>query len=162
MPSWLQGWPFAGLYLFFLAGALARSQAMYWLGRGVAAGVLRSSWQARLANPRTDRARGLVERWGMPVVPLAFLTVGLQSAVFTVTGLLRVGWLRFSLWALPGALVWAGLWTTGGIAVLGTAAAVVTGSREGVLVVVAVLLVAAMVVTLLLRRRAVRDSSAED
>lgn len=116
MPSWMDGWPWLAVYLFFLAGAVMRSQALYWLGRGVAAGVLRTRWGDRLDAPQVHRAVATIERWGMPVVPLAFLTVGFQSAVFSAAGLVRVHWLRFTLWSVPGALVWAAIWGGGGLA----------------------------------------------
>lgn len=110
-------WPVAATFVFFLAGALARSQALYWLGRGAAAGTLRTRWSARLDSPRVHAATRAVERRGMPAVPLAFLTVGFQSAVFIAVGVLRVAWLRFTIWSVPGALVWAAAWGGTGLAV---------------------------------------------
>lgn len=118
MPAWMADWPVLGVFLFFLFGATARSQALFWLGRGVAAGAQRSRWKERAESPQVRRATRVVERWGMPIVPVAFLTVGFQSAVMIAVGLLRVGWLRFTLWALPGSLVWAALWGGGGLAAL--------------------------------------------
>src|SRR5665647_1871995 len=111
-------WPVLGVFLFFLFGAVARSQAIYWVGRGVTAGVLRSRWGDRLDSSQVRRATTTFERWGMPVVPLAFLTVGFQSAVFASVGLLRVHWLRYTLWTIPGCLVWAALWGGSGLAVV--------------------------------------------
>src|SRR5450830_1565694 len=118
MPGWMQDWPVLGVFLFFLFGAVARSQAIYWIGRGVVAGVLRSRWGERLDAPQVRRATATFERWGMPVIPLAFLTVGFQSAVFASVGLLRVHWLRYTLWTIPGCLVWAALWGGSGLAVV--------------------------------------------
>jgi membrane protein DedA with SNARE-associated domain len=118
MPAWMADWPVLGIYLFFLFGALARSQALFWLGRGVSAGALRTRWRERAESPQVRRATRVVERWGMPIVPAAFLTVGFQSAVFLAVGLLRVGWLRYTLWGLPGALVWAAVWGGSGLAAL--------------------------------------------
>ncbi len=118
MPDEMSGWPLRAVYLFFLFGAVARSQAIFWVGRGVAAGAEQSRWRARAESPRVRRATGTVERWGMPIVPAAFLTVGFQSAVFLAVGVLRVGWLRFTLWSLPGCLAWAALWGGGGLAAL--------------------------------------------
>lgn len=123
MPEWMSGWPLLAVYLFFLFGAVARSQAIFWLGRSVAVGAGRSRWRERAESPRVHRATRTVERWGMPIVPAAFLTVGFQSAVFLAVGVLRVGWLRFTLWSIPGCLVWAALWGGGGIAAL-------AGARE--------------------------------
>jgi membrane protein DedA with SNARE-associated domain len=125
--SWLEGWPFVWIYLFFVLGAALRSQSLYWLGRGVTAGVVRTRWRHLLEGERTVRAISAVERWGMPIVPLSFLTVGFQSAVHGACGLLRLRWLRYTLWAVPGWLVWALVWSL--VVVGGSIAAVWAGAR---------------------------------
>lgn len=156
MPSWLEGWPFVWLYLFFVLGAALRSQALYWLGRGVAAGTLRARRAAWLDGPRTHRAVRLIERWGMPVVPLSFLTVGLQSAVHGASGLLRLHWLRYTLWSVPGWLVWALVWTGGGtVAVYG---ALALAARSPWALVGALVLAGAVAAVLVLRRRRRREA----
>jgi membrane protein DedA with SNARE-associated domain len=162
MPGWMQDWPVLGVFLFFLFGAVARSQAIYWVGRGVTAGVLRSRWGDRLDSPQVRRATTTFERWGMPVVPLAFLTVGFQSAVFASVGLLRVHWLRYTLWTIPGCLVWAALWGGSGLAVV--AAAVALARRSPWALVAALLVVAAagVLIGLRLRRRREQRGSIED
>lgn len=160
MPEWMTGWPLLAVYLFFLFGAVARSQAIFWLGRGAAAGALRSRWRERAESPQVRRAAQAVERWGMPIVPAAFLTVGFQSAVFLAVGALRVGWLRFTLWSIPGCLVWAALWGGGGLAAL-------AGAREladrSPWLLASALLVAGLAVTAVvgrLRRRRERADAA--
>lgn len=180
MPSWMDGWPVLVVLLFFLVGAVLRSQAIYWLGRGLAVGVVRSRdahadrsaddrgavarlrdrLAASLDSRQMARARVAVERWGMPVVPLAFLTVGFQSAVFATVGLLRIGWLAFTLWSLPGAVAWAVVWGGGGMV---AAAGVVAAAREAPGALAAVLLgagLAVTVVTALVRRRRARTEVA--
>ena len=152
MPAWLEDWPVLAIYLFFLLGALARSQALHWLGRGVAAGVLRTRWSERLDHPRVHRATSTLERWGMPIVPAAFLTVGLQSAVFSATGLLRIGWLRFTLWSIPGALVWAALWGGVGTTLVAGAVAVARESPWALAAAVLALSSVAAVTVLMVRR----------
>lgn len=151
----MRDWPLLAIYLFFLFGAFARSQAIYWLGRGAATGLLRSRWGERFDSPQVRRATRSVERWGMPIVPVAFLTVGFQSAVFVATGMLRVGWLRFTLWTIPGALVWAAIWGGSGVVL---AAAVWALAQESPLAAAgAVLLLAAGVTALVLRLRRRRE-----
>lgn len=153
MPAWTQDWPVLGVYLFFLFGAFARSQAIYWTGRGVTAGALRSRWGDRLDSPQVRRAARIVERWGMPAVPLAFLTVGLQSAIFIAVGMLRVHWLRYTLWTIPGALVWAAVWGGGGLAVVAALWAVARRSPWAFAGLVLALAVVVTTVTLRIRRR---------
>jgi membrane protein DedA with SNARE-associated domain len=144
-------WPVLAIYLFFLFGALARSQALYWLGRGVAAGVMRSRWAERLDSEAVHRAVHAIERWGMPIIPLAFLTVGFQSAVQSAAGLIRIGWLRYTLWTLPGALVWAAVWAGGGMAAMTGALAL--AARSPWALTGALLAVVGLVVVLVLRSR---------
>jgi len=162
MPEWMADWPVLGVYLFFLFGAVARSQAIYWVGRGVAAGALRTRWKERAESPRVRRATRTLERWGMPIVPAAFLTIGFQSAVFLAVGVLRVGWLRFTLWSLPGCIVWAALWGGGGLAAL--AGARELADRSPWLLAMVLAAVGGAVVVLaghLRRRREARESAAD-
>ena len=162
MPAWMRDWPVLGVFLFFLFGAVARSQTIYWIGRGVTAGVLRSRWGDRLDSAQVRRATTTFERWGMPVVPLAFLTVGFQSAVFASVGLLRVGWLRYTLWTIPGCLVWAALWGGSGLVLV---AGGWTLARRSPLALVAALLVVAaagVLIGLRVRRRREQRGSIED
>ena len=156
MPSGMADWPVLGIYLFFLFGAVARSQALYWLGRGVAAGVLRSRWGERLDSEAVHRAVRAIERWGMPIIPLTFLTVGFQSAVQSAAGLVRIGWLRYSLWSIPGALVWAVVWAGGGMAALAGALALAAESPWALAA--ALVLVVGAVTFLVLRTRRRREA----
>lgn len=159
MPAWLEDWPFLWIYLFFVLGAAMRSQALYWLGRGVTAGVLRSRFGERVDSPRVQRAVRFVERWGMPAVPVSFLTVGFQSAVHTSCGLLRLGWLRYTLWAVPGWFAWALIWAGGGTAALVGAFALLAQSPWALAgVMAAVLALATWAVLRSRRRRAERDA----
>lgn len=157
MPEWLQDWPVPVIFLAGVLGAGARSQATYWIGRGVAAKVLGARWSHRLEGARTKRAIASIERWGMPIVPLSFLTIGFQTAINGSAGLIRIGWLRYTLWAIPGWVMWSVLWTGIGFAtvlgVLALAAHSPWALAGGVVLVVAVV----TVIVLRLRRR--RDSS---
>lgn len=152
--SWLEGWPFVWIYLFFVLGAALRSQSLYWLGRGITAGVVRTRWRHLLEGERTVRAISAVERWGMPIVPLSFLTVGFQSAVHGACGLLRLHWLRYTLWAIPGWLVWALVWAGGGTAALWATLELAARSPWALAAVVVVLAVAVPLLVRLVRRRA--------
>lgn len=150
MPEWLDGWPFLPVYLVFVGGAAVRSQATYWAGRGIAVGVLRTRWARGLDHPEVRRATAAIERRGMPVIPLSFLTVGFQSAVHAAAGVLRLPWLRYTLWAVPGYLLWALVWAGGGMtAVAGTVAL----AARSPWAVVAVVAVAAAVVARRVRAR---------
>ncbi|MBX9243265.1 hypothetical protein ICW40_00380 [Actinotalea ferrariae] len=160
MPDWLEGWPFLPVYLLFVGGAALRSQATYWAGRGIAVGVLRSRWAGGLEHPKVRRATAAIERWGMPVIPLSFLTVGFQSAVHAAAGLLRLRWLRYTLWALPGYFVWALVWAGGGMTAVAAGVALAAESPWALATVLAVLATAAA--AFVVRRRRTRPAARTD
>lgn len=158
MPDWVEEGPFLLLYGFFLFGAFARSQTIYWLGRAVAAGTLRSRWADRVDTPRTRQATAAIDRWGLPVIPLSFLTWGFQTAVQVAAGLIRMRWLRYSLATIPGALAWALVYSAGGMAALSGAVALAAQSPWALAGVAALVAVAVAAVTVRVRRRrAVRE-----
>jgi len=51
-------------------------------------------------------------------VTLSFLTVGVQTLVNAAAGGLRMGWQRYTPATVLGSLLWAGLYTTAGFAVV--------------------------------------------
>ncbi|WP_116113221.1 DedA family protein [Austwickia chelonae] len=120
MEGWsdLNTWPFAALYVFFLFGALARSQATYWTGRGLRVGGERSRVARRLDRPAVHTAERLVARWGAPIIVLSFLTIGVQTAINLAAGALRMPMRRYFPAAFIGSLIWAAIYTTIGFAVL--------------------------------------------
>jgi membrane protein DedA with SNARE-associated domain len=60
------------------------------------------------------RGLDLVRRWGAVAITLAYLTVGLQTAIFAAAGLIKMPYLRFAIASIPGALIWAIVWATVG------------------------------------------------
>ncbi|XVX21449.1 DedA family protein [Actinomycetota bacterium] len=120
MTDLLEGWPFWAVYALFCFGGIARSQAIYWLGRGVRRGSNRSRRLARRLDSRHVReAERLVARFGAPAVTLSFLTVGLQTAVQLSAGALRMPMRgRYLPASIVGTLVWAAIYTTVGFAVV--------------------------------------------
>lgn len=161
MPQWLQDWPVPVIFIAGVLGSAARSQATYWIGRGVAAKLLGARWSHRLDGPRTKRAIASIERWGMPIVPLSFLTIGFQTAINGAAGLIRIHWLRYTLWAVPGWILWSLLWTgVGFAAVIG---ALSLAARSPWALVGAILVVVAVVTFVVLRLRRRRAAvGAED
>ncbi|MBT0994763.1 hypothetical protein KIN34_10750 [Cellulomonas sp. DKR-3] len=110
--------------------ALARSHATYWAGRGVVRGArtVHSSdkgyawWRSTITHLEVwtstraaQRGLELVRRWGPFAVTFAFLTFGVQTAVFAASGLIRMRYLRFTIATLPGALAWGIVWATVGL-----------------------------------------------
>ena len=116
MPSWIQDGPFALLYTFLFVVVFFRAQATYGVGRAVAAGALRSRWARYVEGPRVRRATDVIDRWGLPVIPLSFLTIGFQTAVNAGAGLLRIRWPRYTVAMLPGCVMWAAIYAVGGLA----------------------------------------------
>jgi len=139
----IRSWPFAWAWLTLFGIVLLRAGATYALGRLVAAGVVRR-WQP---GPRARSAVDQAHRWGPPVVAASFLTVGAQSAVNAAAGLAGMPVPRYLLGLVPGAAVWATVWSTVGFAAFYAVVELGDG-RPGSLAVatVAVVVLAALVV----------------
>lgn len=164
MDRMMEGLPFWGAWLALFVVGMARGQATYALGRLAARGAgrtrLRAGWWLRfqdwLASDRTTSGRTIVQRLGLVAVPLAYLTVGLQTAVLVTAGVVRIPWGRFTLAQVPGVVVWASLYSTVGLAGWRLALAAVSGT--GVLPALGVLVV--VVAAVVLVRRAARRAMA--
>lgn len=109
--------PFVATFGFFFMLAMARGNATYWVGRAVARGVEKTRYQRILHGRMYQRAQRFIARWGMLAVPLCFLTVGIQSAVNASAGVSRMPLRRYLPAVTVGALLWATIYTTVGIAI---------------------------------------------
>lgn len=151
----IRDWPWGWAWLTFFVVVLLRAGGTYGIGRAVAAGVVRR----RPPGPRVQAAMDRVNRWGPPAVTLSFLTVGAQTAVNAAAGLTRMGVLRYLSGLVPGAVLWATVWTTIGMGAFYLA----LGSGENHLLAVSIAMVAVLVsVVLLLAIRRERVAPAAD
>lgn len=163
--GWLTEGPFwialTGLFLI----AMARGQGTYWIARVVTEQALRRThpvegWRARvhtwLQGEGPARGRAAIHRWGLVAVPLCYLTVGFQTLVLAGAGMLRIGWVRFTLAQIPGALAWGLIYATIGFAVWAAALNAVAGSPLALAGLLAILLVVATTVAVSHRRRRTR------
>jgi len=131
VPDFLAAMPYWLAVGVLSAMGLARGQMMYWLGRGVTEGALRTSrkHQQSETTPRTGPLRKTMlwldrggadpgvralHRWGLVMVPLSYVTVGFQSMVQAGAGILRIAWWKYLIAQLPGAFVWGLFYATGG------------------------------------------------
>lgn len=81
-----------------LRDRFCRAQGTYWLGRGAARGALAGAGKdgvrgsiARWFNgPTPKRGAKLLDTWGLIIIPLCFLTVGIQTAVNAGAGLVSM------------------------------------------------------------------------
>ena len=117
MIEWITGQPFLIAAAFLTGVAGFRSQCTYWLGRGIRAGLVRTTWAKKLTSDKQARAVQQLEKWGWPIIPASFLTVGFQSAIQLTAGLVGWGWLAYTLAALPGWVLWGVIYAAGGLAV---------------------------------------------
>lgn len=145
----IRSWPWVWAWLALFAIVLLRAGATYGVGRLVAAGVLRG----REPGPRLRAAADRVDRWGPPVVTASFLTVGAQTVVNAGAGLAGMTWPRYLVGLVPGAALWATVWSTIGAGAF--LVALRTGSERGEAVAVGcvALVLVAVVAALASRRR---------
>lgn len=151
---------FVVAFLFLMAVAVLRGQATYWLARVVTEQTLRHTspkpgWQAGvhawLGGEGVARGRAALQRWGLVMVALCYVTVGFQTLVLAAAGMIQIPWGRFTAAQLPGAAAWALIYSTIGFALWGAAIAALAGQPLAIAALVAVLLVVGA--TLAVRRR---------
>jgi membrane protein DedA with SNARE-associated domain len=116
MPSWITDQPFAITVAALFVIVFFRAQGTYWLGRAARAGALHTLLARRLTGERLTRASSALARWGWPLVPVSFLTVGFQTFVNAAAGAVRMSWPRYTLAMLPGCAAWALIYATIGLA----------------------------------------------
>ncbi len=155
-----EGQGFAVAFLFLMLVAMLRGQATYWIARVVTEQTLRhtaptTGWRAGvhawLRGEGVARGRASLQRWGLAMVPLCYLTVGFQTLVLAAAGMIRLPWLPFTLAQLPGAAAWSLIYSTIGFAVWGAAIAAMAG--EPLAVAALATLLAVVATTLVLRHR---------
>ncbi len=170
MPQWWDDQGFVITFVVLLMVALGRGQLTYWIARAVTERALShiaptDGWQASvhtwLQGDGLARGRRSLQRWGLVVVPLCYLTVGFQTLVLAAAGVMRIRWAWFSLAQLPGAAAWALIYSTIGFAVWQAGLAAAAGSGLALTAFVAIAIVyAATLVSRSLRAR--RRSTAEE
>lgn len=127
------------LFVFLFVVVLLRAQATYWLARGAASGaVLATGRQGFLGTmarwfdgPIPRKGAAMLDKWGIIVIPLCFLTVGIQTAVNAGAGLVRMRWSTYTIAMIPGCVLWAQLYGLGTLAVFAAAIRAVAGSPWG-------------------------------
>lgn len=148
----IESWPWGWAWLTLFVIVLLRASATYGIGRLVAAGVLRR----REPGPRLRAAAERVDRWGPPVVTASFLTVGAQTVVNAGAGLARMTWPRYLVGLVPGAAIWATVWSTIGAGAFFVALRSGRDRDEALLVGALALVLVAVVVALASRRHRAR------
>ena len=145
--------PYPGVFLFFWCLAMMRSHTMYWIGRGITAGTARSRWVSLLESPVYARAQAWSARWGVLAVPVSFLTVGIQSVIQLSAGVARMPLRRYVAATAAGAIAWAAVYTTIGMAIL---TAWLTGPTGRL---ICLLMLTALVLVVVIRRSRVMRGS---
>ena len=145
--------PYPWVFLFFWCLAMMRSHTMYWIGRGITAGTARTRWVSLLESPMYARAQAWSARWGVLAVPMSFLTVGLQSVIQISAGVARMPLRRYVAATAAGAIAWAAVYTTIGMAIL---TAWLTGPTGRL---ICLLILTALVLVVVIRRSRVMRGS---
>lgn len=141
VPDWIADGPFIGIAAFLTVVVFLRSQATYWLGRFGTYGFLAKSkdsdkqWvvklRAWLEGASVRRGVDAVEKWGLTIIPLSFLTIGFQTVVHAGAGVLRLRWWLYTLVAIPGYIAWGSLYAAIGIGLFKTGQAAAVGKTWG-------------------------------
>ncbi len=153
MPTFLDELPFWPLVAALLVIVFCRALATYWVARLAVTGASRSRLGRWVDGAAVRRGSALLDRWGLPVVAVSFLTVGLQTVMNAAAGLARVAWWRYTAAMLVGCVAWALVYATVGLAVFWAVLAAVAGSQWGVAAIALVVAVGAVGWVVLRRRR---------
>ena len=151
MIAWVESQPFLVAAAFLTCVVAFRSQLTYWLGRGIRAGVVRAAWAQKLTSDKQEHVVRQLEKWGWPLIPASFLTVGFQTAVQLTAGLVGWRWLPYTLAALPGWIAWGCVYAAGGLAAF--LAILALARRSWWLAVLVLLAVIGVIVAVVLIRR---------
>lgn len=149
----IAGAPYWIIFLAACAIAFGRTQIIYWLGRGLAAGTLKTRLSRHLEGERAQRAITTVNRWGPIAVTLSFLTVGVQTVINLTAGYTRMPFWRYVAALVPGSMIWAAIWTTIGAVAFNAAVALAAMSPIGFAVITALLVGVGLWVWVAMRRR---------
>src|SRR5690625_7379250 len=88
MSNFLSEGPFWAVFIVLFIGAMLRGQLLYWIGRIPTEQALKrtaptSGWRYKvhrwLSDGGADAGVRSIQRWGLPIVSLCYLTVGFQS-----------------------------------------------------------------------------------
>lgn len=149
----IRSWPWVWAWLTLFGIVLVRAGATFGIGRAIASSAARG----REPGPGLAMAIERVDRWGPPAVTLSFLTVGAQTVINLAAGLCRMTVPRYLLGLVPGAALWATVWTSIGAGVF-VAVSQLEGSGWVVAGCCAAVLVLVGVVTLVTARRGTSDA----
>ncbi|PWH05566.1 hypothetical protein DEO23_13485 [Brachybacterium endophyticum] len=118
MIDWILSLPLVpGVALLWLV-VLCRAGGTYLLGRGAHRLAHRGRLARLVESPSVERAIGIVNRYGAPVVALSFLTIGFQTAANLSAGLTRMPLVRYLPALVVGGFAWALIYATVGLAVV--------------------------------------------
>ncbi|GAA4031871.1 hypothetical protein GCM10023063_13500 [Arthrobacter methylotrophus] len=120
--------PFEMALMVLFAVVMLRVNAMYWIGRGTAAGMRRTRVAGALRRPKAAKAQALIQRFGPYAVVLTFLAVGLQTAVNLAAGAAKMPLSRYLPAAAAGSAIWAFVYATVGLAAMEAWLAIMAGS----------------------------------
>ena len=123
--------------VFLTVVVFSRSQATYWMARLLTGSFLANSRHSQrplvrrirtwLERASVQRGIDAVDRWGLLIIPLSFLTIGFQTLVHAGAGVLRLRWVPYTLASIPGYIAWAILYTAIFIAAFRTGQALLLG-----------------------------------
>ncbi|OKL54066.1 hypothetical protein BSZ39_06005 [Bowdeniella nasicola] len=166
MPQFVTDGPIWLIVGFLFVVVFCRAQATYWLARGVAVGTERSQSNHRFIvaladwfnGPAPRRGKRALEKWGIVIIPISFLTIGFQTAVNAAAGLLAMDWRRYTIAMLPGCVAWALLYGLGVLAVWLAVINAIAGSWYTLAALLIILAIALIVSRIVRARREAVDA----
>ncbi|MDO5727177.1 MAG: hypothetical protein Q4Q03_04575 [Bowdeniella nasicola] len=144
MPEFVATGPLWLIFSFLLIVVFCRAQATYWLAFFLANRTIHTRATNRMmralhtwfTGPIPKRGKAALEKWGLVIIPLSFLTIGFQTAVNAGAGFVSMRWRQYTIAMFPGCLAWAAMYSMGLLAVWTAAVQAITGTWWPLLIVI--------------------------
>lgn len=149
MLDFIHQMPWVAVYIFFVFGAFVRGHVFYSISRFITDYSLKYSapknkilrrfydWQH---SEQTQYGKSILQKWGLIAIPLAYITVGIQTFIFLAAGVIRMNRLYFAVAQIPGCLAWAAIYTTIGFTLWKSLIASFAGSKVGIICIVIIII----------------------
>lgn len=149
MPEFLAGYPLHIIFMILTVAVWIRGHVVYSVFRAATEFTLKRSCpknpflakvHKKLSDGSADYGVRIIQKWGLIAVPLAYLTIGVQTAILGGAGVLKIDRLKFGLAQIPGCLAWAAIYSTIGFALWSLMFKQAAASPLGVAVIILLIL----------------------
>lgn len=162
MPDFLAGYPLHIIFIILAIAVWIRGHVVYSVFRAATEFTLKHSKpknpflakiHKKLSDGSADYGVRIIQKWGLIAVPLAYLTIGIQTAVLGGAGVLKINRLKFGLAQIPGCLAWSAIYSTIGFTLWALMFKQAAASPLGVMLILVGIILIGVIIFYRLNRR---------